>query len=164
MEQGAADWANFFVAAAGAAGALAGLVFVALSINLARILQTPGLAGRAGETILILAAALFGALLALVPARSLSWVGGAALVVWFPAWIVPLWIQVRDIVRNEYYRLNLAILRLVLHQTATVPFLVAAILLCNGHAIGMSWFAGALALSMAVALFNAWVLLVEIMR
>ena len=49
-------WSNFLVAVAGAAGALAGRVFVSLSINLARILALPGVTGRAAETLILLAA------------------------------------------------------------------------------------------------------------
>jgi hypothetical protein len=44
----AAGWENFLVAETGAAAALAGLLFVAVSINLSRIVSYPGLPGRAG--------------------------------------------------------------------------------------------------------------------
>jgi hypothetical protein len=39
------DWETFFAAQVGASAALAGLVFVALSINLKEILDLPGLPG-----------------------------------------------------------------------------------------------------------------------
>ena len=41
----AAPWANFFFAEVGASAALVGLLFVAVSINLKRILEVPGLPG-----------------------------------------------------------------------------------------------------------------------
>ena len=51
-----AGWESLFVAEAGASAALAGLLFVAISINLERILQGTGLPGRAGEAIVLLVA------------------------------------------------------------------------------------------------------------
>ncbi len=54
----ASSWGSFFVAETGASAALAGLLFVAMSINLRRILEFPSLPGRAGETIAILVNAL----------------------------------------------------------------------------------------------------------
>jgi hypothetical protein len=44
-----AGWDNFFVAEVGAAAALSGLLFVAVSINLTRILAIPHLPARAAE-------------------------------------------------------------------------------------------------------------------
>src|SRR5262249_60958417 len=43
-----AAWESFAVALAGVCAVLAGLVFLAVSINIERILRVPGLAGRAG--------------------------------------------------------------------------------------------------------------------
>jgi len=59
-------WSEFLVAIAGASSALTGLVFVALSINLARIIELPGVSGRAAETLIVLAGALIGSLAALM--------------------------------------------------------------------------------------------------
>lgn len=157
-------WDNFFIAAAGAAGALAGLVFVALSINLARIIQARETTGRAAETMVLLGATLFGALLSLTPNASASWIGTVALIVGIPAWGIGTVAQIRLRRRHEYYKWGLLIFRMTLHQGATLPFLIGSAMLLSNHASGIMWFATGLLLSMAVALINAWVLLVEIIR
>src|SRR5262249_42434615 len=53
-----AAWESFAVALAGASAVLAGLVFVAVSINIDRILRVQGLPGRAGESVILLIAAV----------------------------------------------------------------------------------------------------------
>src|SRR6185437_11799985 len=60
-------WSDFFVAAAGAAAALAGLVFVSISINLSRIIEARGVSGRAAETMVLLSGALASSLITLFP-------------------------------------------------------------------------------------------------
>lgn len=165
MELGVASgWHDFLVAAAGASGALAGLVFVALSINLARILASPDLPGRAGETIIQLSAALVVSLLALVPDVKMAPLGwlicAAGVVVWF----VPTRMQVISLVRRTYYRRWYAVRRMLVHQVAALPLVVAGALIATGDRHGMDWLAGALFACMIAALNNAWVLLVEIVR
>jgi hypothetical protein len=58
-----AEWADFANTVAGGAAALAGLLFVGLSLNLAEVLQYPGVPARAaatlGLTIAILLTAIF---------------------------------------------------------------------------------------------------------
>lgn len=66
----AAEWESLFVAEAGASAALAGLLFVALSINLERILKGIGLPGRAGEAIVLLLTVLVVSTFGLVPGQS----------------------------------------------------------------------------------------------
>ena len=51
-------WTDFFVAEVGAAAALAGLLVVAISINIAKIMGFPLLPGRAAQTLIIIGGAL----------------------------------------------------------------------------------------------------------
>jgi hypothetical protein len=159
-----AGWSDFLVASAGATAALAGLVFVALSINLGKILILEGVTERAGETILLLASGLIGSLAALIPHEIPSQLGLWLLILWLPTWIVPTFIQIRDFAKRRYHRAYQAIIRFLLFQAATFPLLLAGMSLRGYLAGGLLWFAFGLIVSLIVALYNAWVLLVEIMR
>ena len=65
----AEHWTDFGVATAGAAAALAGLLVVAVSINIERILQFPSLPHRAAQTLILFALPLVTALLLIVPGQ-----------------------------------------------------------------------------------------------
>jgi hypothetical protein len=162
--ESSAGWTDFLVATAGAAGALAGLVFVALSINLARILELPGVSGRAGETILLLAGSLIGSLLALIPDQPPLRLGLLLFALWLPTWGVPTVIQVQAFRHGKFYRASYALMRFSLHQAATLPLLLAALSLAGVLAGGLYWLAASLLMCLVVGMFNAWVLLVEIVR
>jgi hypothetical protein len=77
------EWHDFFLAAAGAAAVLAGLVFVGVSINLEMIMSDPayGLAGRALEALVLLVAVLIVTLLLLVPSQGRVLAGAEVLAV-----------------------------------------------------------------------------------
>jgi hypothetical protein len=62
-----AEWNTFLAVEAGAAATLTGLVFVALSINLSRILVIPGLSGRGAESIMQFLQAFFISTVAFIP-------------------------------------------------------------------------------------------------
>jgi hypothetical protein len=64
------EWDTFAVVVGGAAGALVGLLFVAISIHAARMAASPDLRGRAAQTLVIFAALLLIALLLAIPEQS----------------------------------------------------------------------------------------------
>src|SRR5579871_2207716 len=68
-------WESFFVAEVGAAAALGGLLFVAISLNLARILSVGGLPDRALQALLLLLAVLIVASLMLFPDQPTTAIG-----------------------------------------------------------------------------------------
>jgi hypothetical protein len=73
------EWDTFAVVLGGSAGALVGLLFVALSIHAQRISDSADLRGRAAQTMVIFAALLLTALLMGVPNQP-EWVLGAELI------------------------------------------------------------------------------------
>jgi len=159
-----AGWSDFFVAAAGAAAALAGLAFVSISINLARIIELPGVAGRAGEAIILLSGTLAGCLVALIPHQTREQLGVGLLLAALPTWAVPTGIQIGSIASRTYYRALHALIRGVLLQVATLPAIWAALALLGVLPGGITVYAIAAILSMLVAMYTAWVLLIEILR
>jgi hypothetical protein len=64
------EWDTFAVVVGGSAGALVGLLFVAISIHASRIAESADLRGRAAQTLVIFASLLLIALLLAIPEQS----------------------------------------------------------------------------------------------
>ncbi len=165
-----ADWHDFFLAAAGAAAVLAGLVFVGLSINLDTIMSTPtyGLPGRALEALVLLMAVLIVTCLLLVPAQGMVLAGVEVLVVGVADWVAIVTIHLRQL-RNwqALVEANLRVNfvgRVVLSQLATLPFVAAGVAVLSWGVSGLYLLVAGVILSFVVAVAEAWVLLVEIHR
>jgi hypothetical protein len=155
-------WHDFFVAEAGASAALAGLLFVAISINLTRILEFRHLPTRAIEALLALLSVLVVATFALVPAQSTRAyameIGGTGLVIWA--------IQTLALIGNwkDSHPDAKTTSRVLVNQLPHLPFVIAGVLLLAGHPAAIYWVLPGTLLSLAAGIFGAWVLLIEIQR
>ncbi len=158
------DWGSFFTAEAGASAALAGLLFVGISLNLAKIVAAAGLPNRALQALTLLFGILLVASLALVPGQSVGLVGlelaflGAAIVG------VALTISLRSLAHTDaaYRRWHLGETTVVGVATALYP--IAGVLMLLRGAVGLYLVVPAFLVSFVIALLDTWVLLVEINR
>lgn len=163
-----AVWESFGVANTGAAAALAGLVFVGVSINLATITASGRLSRRALETVLLLATTLVASVLLLVPGISTTALGVCLVVLGIVAWSAIVTLESRTV--SESRRTSLPGPRysvpaqVLLGQAAVVPFLVAGVTLLAEAGGGLYWVVPGVVFGYLAALSNAWVLLVEVTR
>jgi hypothetical protein len=155
-------WHDLFVASAGAAAALAGLVFVAVSINVERILQFSWLPARALRTVMLLICVVVAAILGLAP-QSTDALGVELLAVGlgFCATLVVLWARNRP---DTSVTDHDSIAQVLPDVLGTLPFAVAGASLLAGTGGGLYWVLAAIIAATVGAVLNAWVLLVEILR
>lgn len=155
-----ASWTGFLSVAAGVAATLTGLIFVAVSINLSRVLEFPPLADRAAESILQMFGALIVSMCVLLPGQSGMVLGVELAIAGLILWVLQTLLQYRSYNR-EYPR---PIISIALSQLSAATLLVAGISLAIGTFGGLYWLAAGVILSVTVGVSNAWVLLVEILR
>lgn len=152
-------WEAFFGAASAATSALAGLVFVAVSINLDHIIQTRGLHLAGFEAIVLFLVPLALCLSVLAPAQSVTIYVAEALVA--GAGLAALATRtVRLLVESHVLR---RVLVIRIGSTAlTVAPLVAAVLTAGTPATSLAWLAAAVIVSILNGCLIAWSLLVLI--
>jgi modulator of FtsH protease len=159
----ASEWSDLFVAAAGAGAALAGLVFVAVSINIDRILAGEGLPDRALSTVLTLLMAVCVSIVGLIPGQGNVALGAELLGLTTLLGIVIGRLTVHSLPSGPAPK-HWVIGRLFVVAVAVVPLLVGAISVIAESGGGLYWIAAGILGSLVGAVANAWVLLVEILR
>jgi hypothetical protein len=157
------DWQNLFVAVAGASAALAGLLFVAVSINLDRILAL-GLPSRAIGAITMLISVLFVAIFGLVPGQPRGVLATELLAVGLASWTILAVIKLRRLRGDDGQPTYARYLSVVLSQAASLPFVVAGASLIPRAGGGLYWLVPGIVFALLEAVLDAWVLLVEILR
>ncbi|HTX26279.1 MAG TPA: hypothetical protein VME19_04575 [Streptosporangiaceae bacterium] len=158
-----ARWHDFAATFAGAAGALLGLAFVAISLNLDAILRFKTLPGRAVETLALFAYPLAGGLLIQVPGLSDTALGvGQAVLAAGLAGLVAL--GVRRWRQQRTDPLSWRLSHILPPVVTTVLAIVGAVVTISASLGGLYWLAGAMAVAAASGIVNSWVLLVEIKR
>jgi hypothetical protein len=167
------DWANFLVAEVGASAALTGLVVVAISINLSRILSFPHLPGRAAEALILLGGVLVLTSAGLVPHQPMELFGIETLVIGLIMFLAPLTIQLRSFKADTvpYFKADTGVpykmrrfIRVLMMAGPSLPIVAAGILLMMGCGSGLYLIAAGVILSLIAGVLTAWVLLIEILR
>ena len=159
-----AEWQTFLAVEAGAAATLTGLVFVAVSINLDRIMAVPGLPGRASDSLLQLLQVFFVSGLGLVPRQPPAILAGEVLAISVASWLCQVIGQIRYGKSRHGQPLEWLATRVILGQSSTAPLCLAGILLMLGKPSGLYWLAAGFVFSFVAGVLSAWVLLVEILR
>ena len=159
-------WTDFAVGIAGAGAALTGLLFVAVSINLERILSLPLVPGRAAQALILLATPVFAGIAMLTPGQP-TWGLGVELIM-IAATIGPglLMLTGRRRRAAEQPLWSWLLNGVLASDVLPLGLLLAGIsLVADLPGLGgLYWIPLSTALAWLGGLFNAWVLLVEIMR
>ena len=120
------------------------------AINLAKIIEFPGVASRAAETIVLLAGSLVATLMLLVPQDSRAVAGVMVLAIVIPMAFGPAIVQLAQLHKGTYYKLRLAWARITLHRISTLPFVLAGLSLLGVIPGGLLWFALGVALGITL--------------
>jgi len=156
------QWANYFIATAGAAAALTGLIFVSVSLNLKRILSVTHLPGRALGSLMLLTNILIISSFCLIPKQSLFFLGCeiivAGILTWFAVTSMNRIKNVEQPYKNYHFQ------NIFFTQLAVIPFAVSGVFLLCGYDTGLYWLIPGISFSFIKALSDSWVLLVEINR
>jgi hypothetical protein len=159
-----ASWKPFFEGMLTATAALTGLLFVAISNNLSRILKAGHLVGRAAETLGALLALLAISALMLVPQATRT-AGVEVIVISVSLLATTLRSQTTAIQRADPKQpRSWHVSRVMATAPAGIPAVVGGVSLILQAGGGFFWLAAAELLGIAGATYNAWVLLIEILR
>jgi cation transport ATPase len=158
-------WSNFFLGELGAAAALAGLLFVAVSVNQARILELGRMADRGLEALAMLFLVLVAASLPLVPGQPMRLFGGEIFVLAAATLsaLVPLQRGYLRAVDAAYRPHSTRMVRLNRLAIALIA-LSGLIVLWRGDGAAIYLLATGILLTFIAVGANAWILLIEINR
>jgi modulator of FtsH protease len=158
------SWDSFLVAEVGAAAALLGLLFVAISISLKQVLEARGLPDRALGALLLLLAILITGLLLSMPDQTPTFLGIETVGVTILTGGIGTWLGLRGL-RNadQEFRSNF-FWNVVGSNGALVPILIGGVLILSGGEAGLYWIGVGMCLALIKAVSEGWIFLVEINR
>lgn len=152
------------MAEVGASAALAGLIFVGLSINMARILSLPRVPERALQTLVMLLVVLIVSSFLLVPGQSSTEVALEILATGALAWAFNTRLDIANIRVVAKEQRKWWVQNAALGQTALLSYIAAGIWILATGLDGLYWLVPAVVFSFLKAIIDAWVLVIEINR
>jgi modulator of FtsH protease len=159
------QWHDLFVAGAGAGAALAGLIIVAVSVNIETILKYPSMTSRAGTAVAGSTLILIVACAALIPDQA-PWVLGLEILVLSAVALGLVLRSVDNIIRQrgEEIAFGTSVMQASVGVIPIVVMLFGGLLLTADLEAGLYIVAVAIIVGFAAAVTYAWVLLVEVLR
>jgi hypothetical protein len=155
------QWNNFFIMVGGGAAALAGLIFVAMSINPAIIIQNSTHKNRAINMLTGFSAIFMACSFALIGNQNLAALGCE----WLALWLVATIIFIRGYVvaiRSGMSSIGLNAPRLAGGTMCYLAEVIGAIFLILGHGVGLYVTAIATIVLFAFLISGAWLLIIGI--
>jgi hypothetical protein len=155
------QWSNFFVMVGGGAAALAGLIFVAMSINHQIIIENTTHKNRAINMLSGFTAIFMASGLALMGSQPLEALGFE----WFVLWLIATFIFIRGYVvaiRSGMSSIGLNMPRLAGGTLCYVAEVVSAVFLILGCSSGFCIAAVAIIALFAFLISGAWLLMIGI--
>lgn len=158
-----AEWKDFNVGMAGATAALAGLVIVAASVNIAAIVKSRSLTARLGSGIVLLVLALVVCALGLMPGITEAWFGALMLLVALAALSMQIGVA-HAIVKDPDPNVRVRGWKASIGFVPLAFYLAAAGLALAGIPAALYFAAAGAVTAIVVSLTFSWVALVEILR
>ena len=158
---GIEQWNNFFLMVGGGAAALAGLVFIAMSINLSIITRDATHKNRAIATLTGFTAVFMICAFGLIGNQNYRWIG----VEWLVISLVPTITYIRVYIRATKLgrsSVGLSIGRFMVGTACYLAQIIGSILLISGYVAGLYVASAAMVLSFAFFISAAWLLITGI--
>jgi hypothetical protein len=179
--EGQENWVDFNVALGAGSAALAGLIMVAISVNIKEVLSFPGFSARAAAALSLVVLTLTASLIALIPAQPLTVDGVLILAVALVAWAItfralitlvrqaePAAAEVpagrADTGRRVPRRSVHLLLNVLLFIGPLALITVGALQLILSAPAGSHWVALGSIGALAAAVVFSWIALVEVLR
>ena len=154
-------WSDFANTVSGGAAALAGLLFVGLSLNLSEVLKYPGVPARAAATLGLTVAILLTAIFVATPGQSFR---ALAIEIGVIGALTAAMVLAGMAQQRAGTHRNRVLTSMVMLLLPAVLLIVAAISLWVQRGGGLYWITAAVTTGFVSATANAWVLVVELKR
>ena len=159
------EWHDLFMATAGASGALLGLVFVALSISVKKIISIENLTAVALQPIHLLLSILILSIFMLFPHQSYTVLGSEIVITGLVIWVITLisdihiYENIAEVEKKKSYMVNI-----VIAQVITLLIVTSGILIIASGQLGIHVLVFAIIFSFIRGVINSWAILVELNR